>query len=497
MKKGFLFLFVFILIAVFCFFGTGIKQSYAAGEKKIILKGVIRGKGLPNFLEGANWVDVSGNYAYVVSYDDNSLSVFNISDPAKPALASSIKVQAYEGKDFGAFSVFVSGNFAYVYDDGGVLLIYDISDPTGTGPQLKGKVAIGPEEKYKAAESKWGGVYVEGILAYVVDEVSDGLTVLDVSDKAKPVIIGSISGAGAPNYLDNPCFVTVSNGFAYITSGSDNALTIIDIEIPKKPTFASVIKGAGEPNYLGGTNSVFVAHDYAYVAAFDEAALSIINVSNPLSPTFAGHISGKGKPNYLEDALDVKVVNNYAFVSSVTDNAISVYDVIDATKPVLVDVIKGSGNPNYLGAVNIMKISGSYLYAVSAADNALVIFDISSFTEGGNDGTTPESSGASSSTIVTVGDRTILFSRDWQREMERGAQPRIGGQAQPAAVILDDRAADGQADPDPVGLAGEKRVEHAVAVLGRNPAPLILDRESRSARPFGRAAIVTSRRSGG
>ena len=349
MKKGFIFLFVFVIIAGICFFNPVLKQGFAEGEKKIILKGVIKGKGSPNFLEGANWVDVSGNYAYVVSYDDNSLSAFDVIDRANPVLSSTIKIQGYTDKDYGAFSVFVSGNYAYIYDDGGVFLVYDISDPAGVGPVLNGKVKIGPTEDYEAADTAWGGVYVEGIIAYVVDEVSDSLTILDVSDKTKPAIIGTISGAGAPNYLKNPCFVTVNNGFAYIASYSDDALTIIDVEIPKKPTFTAVIKGAGAPNYLAGPNSVFIANDYAYVTASEDSALSIIDLINPLSPVFSGYISGKGKPNYLEDALDVKVVNDYAFVSGMTDSAISVYDVIDATKPVLIDVIKGSGSPNFLG----------------------------------------------------------------------------------------------------------------------------------------------------
>jgi hypothetical protein len=414
MKKGFLFLLVFVLIAGVCFFNPVLKQGFAEGELKIKLKGVIRGDGEPNFLMGANWVDVSGKYAYVVSYDDNSLSVFDVSDPANPVLASSIKVQDYEGKDSGAFSVFVSGNYAYVYDDGGVFLVYDVSDPAGAGPVLQGKIKIGPTEDYEAADTAWGGIYVDGILAYVVDEVSDGLTILDVSDKTSPSIIGTISGAGAPNYLKNPCFVTVNNGFAYIASGSDDALTIIDVEIPKKPTFAAVIKGAGAPNYLDGTNSVFIDNDYAYVAVSNDAALTVIDVINPLSPVFSGYISGKGKPNYLEDAIDVRVANNYAFVSSVTDNAISVYDVIDATKPVLIDVIKGPGKPNYMDGVNIMDISGDYLYAVSAGDNALLIFDISGFTAGEDTGTTIETAGGGDETgTIDSGDVSIL--RQWLR----------------------------------------------------------------------------------
>lgn len=417
MKKGILFLLAFIFIAVSCFFGIGIKQGFAEGEKKIILKGVIKGKGSPNFLEGANWVDVSGNYAYVVSYDDNNLSVFDISDPANPVLSSTIKVQGYTDKDYGAFGLFISGEYAYVYDDGGLFLIYDISDPAGAGPVLKGKVAIGPIEDYQAADTAWGCVYVEGILAYVVDEVSDSLNILDVSDKSNPVIIGTIFGAGAPNYLNNPWFVTVSNGFAYIASGSDDALTIIDVEIPKKPAFTAVIKGAGAPDYLDGPNSVFIANDYAYIASSNDAALSIIDISNSFSPVFAGSINGKGKPNYLEDALDVKVVNNYAFVSAVTDNAISVYDVGDATKPVLVDVIKGSGSPNFMDGVNIMDISGNYLYAVSSGDNALVVFDISAFTADSDAGASETAPGTASADdeTGTIDSGGVSILRQWLR----------------------------------------------------------------------------------
>jgi hypothetical protein len=414
MKKIILFLFVFVLVTGICFSSPVLKQGFAEGEKKIILKGVISGKGSPNFLEGANCVDISGNYAYVVSYNDNRLLVFDISDPSKPVFASSVKVQAYEGKDSGAFSVFVSGNYAYVYDDGGVFLVYDISDPAGAGPVLKGKIKIGPKEDYEAADTAWGGVYVEGIIAYVVDEVSDGLTILDVSDKANPAIIGTISGAGAPNYLKNPCFVTVDKGYAYISSGSDDALTIIDVEIPRKPTFVSVIKGAGAPNYLDGSKGVFIDNDYAYVAVSNDAALTIIDVINPLSPVFSGYISGKGKPNYLEGALDVKVVNSYAFVSSVTDNAISVYDVIDTTKPVLMDVIRGAGKPNYLDGVNIMDISGNYLYAVSNGDNALLVFDISAFIAGSDEGNTPESVGEGDET-GTIDNGEVSILRQWLR----------------------------------------------------------------------------------
>ena len=118
MKKGFLFLLVFILIAGICFFNPSIKQGFAEGEKKIKLIGVIRGGGEPNFLGHSCSVDISGNFAYVLSWNDRAMSIFDISDPGKPAFVNSIKVQAYESSDYGASSIIISGNFAYVYYDG-------------------------------------------------------------------------------------------------------------------------------------------------------------------------------------------------------------------------------------------------------------------------------------------------------------------------------------------------------------------------------------------
>src|SRR4030042_6152421 len=106
MKKGLSFMIIFIFIVIGCLFNPVLKQGYAQNEKKITLAGVIRGSGTPNFLGGASWVDVSGNYAYVIGYFDNSLSVFDIADPSKPFLVKSIKVDAYPDMEYGALSVF-------------------------------------------------------------------------------------------------------------------------------------------------------------------------------------------------------------------------------------------------------------------------------------------------------------------------------------------------------------------------------------------------------
>ena len=417
MKKICTFLSLFLFLAVFGFFNLGEKSGYAENKDKIILKGVVRGAGDPNFLGGANWVAVSGNYAFVVSYDDNMLSAFDVSDPSNPTIASGVKVQGYEGEKSGAFSVFVSGNYAFVYDDSGVILIYDISDHVNTAPILKSKIRIGPLDKYQQVESGWGNVFVSGNYAYTVDEVMNTLSIIDISNKNTPAIVGTISGAGAPNYLKYPDYVTVDGNYAYVAGGGDDALSIFNISNPKKPALTGVIKGKGEPNYLGGINSVAINGNYAYVASYDDAALSIIDISNPSNPIFKGVIRSEGQPNYLKSAIDVVVVNNYAFVAGAADNAISVFDVVDPVNPTLKDVIRGAGGPNYLEDVNSLEISGNYLYATALSDNALVIFDISSFVNGKRSTDEPniDNGADNGENVITPDDGNASVLRKWLR----------------------------------------------------------------------------------
>ncbi len=85
-------------------------------------------------------------------------------------------------------------------------------------------------------------------------------------------------------------------------AADDNALTIIDISNPSNPTFKGVIKGDGAPNYLDEPTSIFISEKYAFVTSTSDNALSIIDVSDPSNPTLKGVIKGAGSPNYLDGA---------------------------------------------------------------------------------------------------------------------------------------------------------------------------------------------------
>jgi hypothetical protein len=337
--------------------------------------GYITGSGYPNYLSGAHSVYVNGKYAYVVSHYDNSLSVFDISDPEHPVLAAEPIVGSgppnYLG---GAASVFVKGNYAYVaspLDD--ALSIFDISDPEN--PVHKSFLANGINPDYHLGGA--ASVFVSGNYAYVASNTDNALAIFDITDPTHPVYAGRIEGSGYPNYLGGAEGVFVSGNYAYVTSMGDDALSIFDISDPEHPVLAGEpVRGEGHPNYLYAAHNVFVQGNYAYVTGTYDNALSIFDISDPAHPVFKGKIRGKGSPNYLCAAFNLYVSGKYAYVASTYDNALSIFDISDPEHPVLAaEPIFGSGPPNYLGGAISVFVQGNYIYMAGLFDNALSIFE--------------------------------------------------------------------------------------------------------------------------
>jgi len=93
---------------------------------------------------------------------------------------------------------------------------------------------------------------VSGDYAYVIDD-TEGLVIVDVSDKEKPVVAGSY------NAVEDACSVAISGNYAYVTDKHDG-LVIVDVSDKEKPV------RTGNYNVRGYARAVVVSGDYAYVA---------------------------------------------------------------------------------------------------------------------------------------------------------------------------------------------------------------------------------------
>ncbi len=277
-------------------------------------------------------VSVSGGYAYVAD-GESGLKVLDTSNFSSPEPVGSI------GGIGTAESVYVYGDHAYVTVDGhnefvpSRLRIIDISDPAS--PRLEGSVAAeGTVE------------FVSGDYAYLTSRSTiwyrepNSLTIVDISDPASPEIAGTYEITG------NAYGVHVSGDHAYLAYivpeccgyVGDTGLLVIDITDPADPV------AVGSCNTPGNAFDVYVSGKYAYVAA-GQAGLQVVDISEPTSPVFVGslvtlgtvsrNVNGSGySDNITGSVYSIHVVDDYAYL--VGQPALLVVDVGDPEQPVLV-----------------------------------------------------------------------------------------------------------------------------------------------------------------
>lgn len=223
---------------------------------------------------------------------------------------------------------------------------------------------------------------------YVVSYKDATLSAFDISDPTSISLLDVIGGAGAPNYLDGAASLALytksSVRYAAVVSYLDNSLSIFNVDTPSSISLTDSIQGAGSPNYLSGAIDIAIADISGYkafVTSCKDNSLSIFNIDNPASISFISNISGIGSPNYLSGAhgIVVKQISGtwYAFVVSLLDNSLSVFNVNAPASPSLVTELHGDSSPYYLGGAHSIVSSGDYLYITSYDDDAIVVYDVS------------------------------------------------------------------------------------------------------------------------
>jgi len=208
-----------------------------------------------------------------------------------------------------AWDVYVKENYAYVADGPSGLQIIDISDPANS-------IVIGscdtPDYAY--------GVDIKENYAYVADG-SSGLQIIDISDPANPSIIGAYDTTG---YAEG---VYVKENYAYVADRS-SGLQIIDISDPANP---SII---GACDTTGYAEDVYVKENYAYVAD-RSSGLQIIDITDPANPIIIGSCDTRS-------AYGVYVKENYAYVADY-DSGLQIIDISDPANPSIIGAYDTTG----------------------------------------------------------------------------------------------------------------------------------------------------------
>ncbi len=246
------------------------------------------------------------------------------------------------------FTTSVRNNYLYV-GTGRMMDILDVSDPAT--PVKLGSVTL---------RGLVRSIYVDGNYAYT-GESKMGFQVIDVSDPSSPFIVGSLDTPGcARNVYVDGTYAYVADYESYVYEAD---LRIIDISTPSAPV---------EVGYLdipGSANAVHVSGDYAYVAA-GSSGLQVVDISTPSSPELIGSLDDIG------------------FSDSVFFDGSYVYMLMDhrSEKPGGLSIIDAStpGLPVEIGSLRYSDISfsgGKIItidqYAYFTGTTGLNIFDIS------------------------------------------------------------------------------------------------------------------------
>lgn len=299
---------------------------------------------------------VSGSHVFVANNNDNSVTAVNVSVPASPSIADSVKDNTVLS---GAIDLALVGTHALVACQfGDRLAVVNISDPTNlsidgdTGVQTNLDGAL--------------GVAAAGTLAYVTSANTNRLTIVDFSTPSSPTLVsgGSVQDNTNLNVPYGVAFDPVGE-VCFVASNAGNRLTSVDVSTPSSP---SVISSLNDSSQLNTPTRVRLNADasLAYVGTSD--GLAIVDVSNPASMSVVGYYDA----NTL--VAEACLWNGYPIFSLHSADKVAAADT-STTAPAFVD---DTGTDSILdGAWGVDTDEATqYCYATARFADALVVIEI-------------------------------------------------------------------------------------------------------------------------
>jgi hypothetical protein len=208
-----------------------------------------------------------------------------------------------------AMDVKCSGNYAYIADQYGIMVL-DLSAPQA--PAFVGRVAVGG-----TAES----VTVSGLYGYLGAGAA-GMEVVDLSNPYAPNREG-----GIPDI--HSAYQSAAQGNLLFVVGGDEGLSILDLDTPSAPlkiggyTPQSWLQAVG----VGATGMC---------AAADAAVIHLLDCSNPTTPSLISQIVASGCYRRL-------ILQGDLLVAAAQDAGVRIWDVTQPEQPELIGAINTGG----------------------------------------------------------------------------------------------------------------------------------------------------------
>ena len=164
-----------------------------------------------------------------------------------------------------------------------------------------------------------------------------GLQVIDVTNPAAPVILGSLNTPLVARGVD------VSGFYAVVADdGTPGAVRIVDVSNPTAPVITGDLVLSS-----GHAKDVVVRDQLAYLASFT-GGFQVIDFSMPTSPTIIGVLPLDAPGGFAP--RDVELSRNFAFAAEqIFGNAVPVVSILNPSNPTYAGVIDFSPLADYAG----------------------------------------------------------------------------------------------------------------------------------------------------
>ena len=286
------------------------------------------------FGESSTYLFHYNNYLYTHS-GYKGFRIYEISDPVEPEeISNYYRINPQE--------TLITGNFAFVKNDGIGIQVFDISDIYNP---VEVEFYYSPD---RAKDIKMRGEYI-----YLADRYS-GLRIIDISDPYNLVEVGFFD---TPDYS---CYeVELKDSLAF--TATDNSITILNVENPD-----SIFEVSALYNH-GGNISICTALFDNYTVWSIGDSIHILDTAEPSNPGLIGSCQISVFPQCIE------IDENYAYIPSFSPGGVSVVNLEDPTHPYEEALLFENVQ------LEDAEVDGDYCY-LALYDGAFEIWDISNLS---------------------------------------------------------------------------------------------------------------------
>jgi hypothetical protein len=247
---------------------------------------VLAGSGFLQARQQTGHLTEVGGYGSVLAYSivldadyacigtTTGVAILTIADPGKIGKLSSIDT-------LGDSRCVVAGRYAYVSSSSDGLVVVDVSNRTS--PRIVGR--------HRGA-ARYSDAQVQGRHAYAVLSTG-GLDVIDISDATRPVLAGTVSFAGMAGR------VQLNGRTAYVSRGDRGGVRIVDVSEAATPRVAGELPIEGHGGLIASVNG--------HLAVATERGVCLYDISAPRTPVLRKVLPGRMSDIYGDDTATLFV----------------------------------------------------------------------------------------------------------------------------------------------------------------------------------------------